>query len=227
MGTAFSLALRDSLGPVGRRALMLSLGGALVLLTCLWLGAWALLGLIHVSRFPWIDTPIEILGNIAALVIAWLVFPAMSMLVLSLFLDRVVAAIERAHYPGLPPARAAGLGEAIKSGARLALLGLVLNIAALPLYLFLPGINFLVFYALNGYLVGREYFEQVALRRLEPPRARAMWHRYRNRLILAGAIVSFFLSIPFVNLAAPLIGVAFMLHLFEDLRRRTEILVGA
>ncbi len=219
MGTAFSLALGDALTPAGRRALIWSFAGALVLLACLWLGAWALLGLVHVSRFPWLDTPIEILGNIAALVIAWMVFPAMSMLVLSLFLDRVVGVFERAHYPGLPPARAAGLGEAIASGLRLALLGLVLNLAVLPLYIFLPGVNLVVFYALNGYLVGREYFEAIALRRLEPRDARAAWHRNRVRLILAGAMIAFLLSVPLVNLAAPLVGAAFMLHLFEALRR--------
>jgi uncharacterized protein involved in cysteine biosynthesis len=46
-----------------------------------------------------------------------------------------------------------------------------------------------------------------------------MWRRYRARLVVAGAIIALLLSIPIVNLAAPLIGVAFMLHLFERLRR--------
>ncbi len=224
MGTAFALALSDALTPAGRRALMLSLGGALALLLCLWLGAWALLGLVHVGRFPWLDLPIEILGNLAALFLAWLVFPSMSMLVLSLFLDRIIAAIERAHYPELPAARASGIGEAIAGGLKLALLGLVLNLAALPLYFFLPGINLVIFYGLNGYLVGREYFEQIAYRRLEPREARAAWRAHRYRLIAAGAIVAFLLSVPLINLAAPLVGAAFMLHLFERQRRREKIL---
>jgi CysZ protein len=220
MGEAFALALRDALTPAGRRALVLSLLGALALMVALWIGAWLLLGLIHVARFPWLDWPIEILGGLAALILAWLLFPATSLLVLSLFLDRVIAAFERAHYPGLPPPRDAGIAEAIASGLRLALLGLVLNLAALPIYIFLPGISLVLFYALNGYLVGREYFEAVALRRLAPRDARALWHADRLRLIVAGAAIAFLLSIPLVNLAAPLIGAAAMLHLFEGMRRR-------
>jgi uncharacterized protein involved in cysteine biosynthesis len=46
-----------------------------------------------------------------------------------------------------------------------------------------------------------------------------MWHRYRVRLVIAGALIAFALSVPVLNLAAPLIGVAFMLHYFERLRR--------
>jgi CysZ protein len=220
MGEAFALALQDALTPAGRRALLWSLVGALALLLALWFGAWLLLGLIHVARFPWLDWPIELLGGLAALVLAWMLFPATSLLVLSLFLDRVITAFERAHYPGLPPPREAGIGEAIRSGLRLALFGLVLNLAALPIYIFLPGISLVLFYALNGYLVGREYFEAVALRRLTPRDARALWHANRLRLILAGAAISFLLSIPGVNLVAPLIGVAALLHLFQGLRRR-------
>ena len=61
--------------------------------------------------------------------------------------------------------------------------------------------------------------EAVASRRFGPAPLKAMWRRYRVRLTIAGAIVAFLLSVPLVNLAAPIIGVAFMLHLFEPLRR--------
>jgi len=39
---------------------------------------------------------------------------------------------------------------------------------ALPLYIFVPGVNLVLFYGLNGYLLGREYFAMVAMRRLDP-----------------------------------------------------------
>jgi CysZ protein len=45
---------------------------------------------------------------------------------------------------------------------RLTVLTLLLNLLALPVYLLLPGINLFLFLALNGYLLGREYFEVVA-----------------------------------------------------------------
>jgi CysZ protein len=221
MWAALSLALSDSLAPAGRRALLLSLGGALLLLVGLWLGASALLAVIHVSRFHWLDTVVDVVGSLAALFIAWLLFPAMSMLVLGLFIEPVVAAIERTHYPGLPPVRRIGIGEAITSGVRLALLALVLNLLMLPLYLF-PVVNVAIYYGLNGYLVGRAYFETIALRRMERRNVRSMWHGSRGQLSIAGAIIAVLLSLPLINLVAPLIGAAFMLHLFEALRRRVS-----
>ena len=228
MWRALSRACGDAVAPAARRALLLSLGGALLLLACLWLGASALLAALHLTGFHWLDAVIDVLGGLAALFIAWLLFPAMSMLVLGLFLDSVIAAVERVHYPEAPPARRVGLGEALGSGLRLAFLSLFVNLLMLPLYLFLPGGNAVIFYGINGYLVGREYFESVALRRMEPRAVRSLWRWRRGRLTIAGIIITFLLSLPLVNLIAPLIGVAFMLHLFEALPRRAvrEIAAG-
>jgi CysZ protein len=217
MWKAFSLAVGDAVAPAERQALLLSLAGTLVLLLALWLGASFLLSVLHLSGISWLDTVIGVLGSLASLFVAWLLFPAMSMLVLRFFLDRIIASIERRHYPGLPPARRIGLRESIGSALRLALIGLVLNLVILPLYL-LPVANLFIFYGVNGYLVGREYFESVAFRRLDAAGVRSMWRRYRVRLFLAGLVIAFLLSLPLVNLIAPLIGVAFMLHLFEGLR---------
>jgi CysZ protein len=219
MFAAFSRALGDTFAAEQRRFLLLSLGLALALLVVLWIAASALIAGLHVSGISWLNSVINVLGSLAALMIAWTLFPAMATLVLGLFLDRVIASIERVHYPDLPPARRIGIGKAIASGLRLFLLALVLNLVLLPLYL-LPGVNLVLYYGLNGYLVGREYFELIALRRMEPSEMRALWQRRRGQLVLAGAVIAFLLSLPFVNLVAPLTGAAFMLHLFEGLRRR-------
>jgi uncharacterized protein involved in cysteine biosynthesis len=219
MWKALFLALSDALAPAERQALLLSLVGTLLLLLALWLGASLLLMALHLSGISWLDTVINVLGSLAGLFVAWLLFPAMSMLVLGFFLDRVIASIERRHYPALPPARRIGFAESIGSALRLALLSLALNLVILPLYL-LPVVNLVIFYGVNGYLVGREYFASVALRRLDAAGVLSMWRRYRFRLLLAGLIIAFLLSLPLVNFVAPLIGVAFMLHLFEDIRHR-------
>jgi uncharacterized protein involved in cysteine biosynthesis len=76
-----------------------------------------------------------------------------------------------------------------------------------------------VFYGLNGYLLGREYFETVALRRLDPKRASELRRREKWRVFLAGVIITLLLTVPFLNLIAPVIATAFMLHLFESVRR--------
>lgn len=222
MGRALSLAVADAFAPAERRLLLLTVAGTVLLLLALWLGASLLLAALHVTGLHWLNLVIAVLGSAAALFVAWLILPAMTILILGFFLDRIIQSIESRHYPGLPPPRAIGIGPSLASALRLALLGLALNLLAIPLYLFLPVANIVIYLGINGYLVGREYFEAVAYRRLDRPSLKSLWHRQRWRLTTAGAIVAFLLSIPVVNLAAPIIGVAFMLHLFEMLRRRDE-----
>ncbi len=94
----------------------------------------------------------------------------------------------------------------------------VLNLAALPLYL-IPVVNALVFYGLNGYLLGREYFEMVAPRRLEMEPRRVLWRRRRLGFVLAGVAFAFLSTLPLVNLLAPVIAAAAMTHLVESYRR--------
>ena len=218
MLTALRLAIADALRPEQRRAIVISLVLALVLLLALWLGVTTVLHEVRVAGIGWLDALIEVLGSLAALILAWILFPAVTLLVLGFFLDRVVSAAERRHYPNLPPARRIGIAEAVASAARILLLALVANLAALPFYMF-PVINLFIYYGLNGYLVGREYFELVALRRLDGAAARAMWRWHRGELVLAGVVIVFLLSVPLVNLAAPVVAAAFMLHVFEGLRR--------
>jgi len=98
-------------------------------------------------------------------------------------------------------------------------LAVVLNLLALPVYLLLPGINFFVFLGLNGYLLGRAYFEGVALRRLDTAATRAARHRFGGRIFLGGLVIAGLFSLPLVNLVAPVIATAFMVHLFEALRQ--------
>jgi len=88
-------------------------------------------------------------------------------MVMGFFVERVAGAVEALHYPGRGPPRRASVGETMAVTLRLMSFSILLNLLALPIYVLLPGINFFVFLGLNGYLFGREYFEVVALRRLD------------------------------------------------------------
>jgi len=216
--TTLHLAFEDAFRPKQRRAIALSLVLALAALLLLWLGATALLDHLAFFGIAWLDTPIAILGSVAALVLSYLLFPAMTALMLGFFLDGVIAEVERRRYPALAPPRRTAMASILVSALRLFLLAVILNVAALPFYI-APGINLFIYYGLNGYLVGREYFELVALRRLDGRAARAMWRRHRGRFVLAGIVIAVLLSVPLFNLMAPLVAAAFMLHVFEGLRR--------
>jgi uncharacterized protein involved in cysteine biosynthesis len=187
--------------------------GALVALS------WYGLGYVNVFDIGWVDTTIQWLGGAVAFVLGFLLFPGIVSAVIGLFLEEIARAVEARYYPSLPPARGTTLGTDVLSAARLALMSLILNILALPLY-FVPVLNVFVFYALNGYLLGREYFELAALRRLSQGEARAMRRRHRLGVQISGVVITILLTIPVINCVLPVVAAAFMVHEFERLRRR-------
>jgi len=91
---------------------------------------------------------------------------------------------------------------------------IVLNLPALPLYVRVRGINLVLFLSLNGYLLRRGYFEVVSLRGLDAGATRAMRNRFAGRIAVGGVVI---FALARVNLVAPLIATAFMVHVFEML----------
>ena len=75
-----------------------------------------------------------------------------------------------------------------------------------------------VFYAINGYLLGREYFEIVSVRRLDPHIARALRKRHKFRIFMCGIVIAMLMTLPLVSWLMPVIAVAFMVHVFEDIQ---------
>jgi CysZ protein len=43
-----------------------------------------------------------------------------------------------------------------------------------------------------------------------------VFQRQKGKFILAGVVIAFLSTIPFLNLIAPVIGIAFMVHIFES-----------
>ena len=222
MVVAFFRAVGALSEPPMRRVVALSLALAVLTFALLWLAVAATL--YHTAFFDWrlLNWLVDLLGGLAVLGLTWLLFPAAVTLIMSFYLERVAAAVEAIDYPGRDPPRAQPLGEILWITLRLSLLTLLLNLLALPVYLLVPGINLFLFLALNGYLFGRGYFEVVALRRLDMGAARRVRSRFAGRIFLGGVVIAGLFALPLVNLVAPVIATAFMLHLFEALPRPVE-----
>lgn len=206
-----------------RRVLWWSLLAAAGLFASLLALAW--IGLYETRLFAlgpleWIA---DALGGLAAVVLAVLLFPGVAGLALTLFLEDVAAAVEARHYPDLPAPRAQPLAEVAATALAFTGVTVAVNLLALPLYgvlLLVPPLNVFVFYALNGYLVGREYYELVALRRLDARGAAALRRRHAGRVVAAGVVIALLATVPVANLLTPVVATAFMVHVVEDLRRR-------
>jgi CysZ protein len=201
-------------------SVMLTLG----LLAGLTLAALWLLGLLpenfDLPLIGEVATPIATLRGLALgamlLLSAFLMFPVAGVFV-NLFLERIADAVETRHYPGLAPARIMGLAEALKGALGFTLVVLGVNLVAIILYLPAGPAAPLMFWAVNGYLFGREYFELVALRRIEPAAMRALRRRHRFQIWLSGSLMAVPLSIPVLNILVPVLGVATYTHMFHRL----------
>ena len=218
MMSALLRAFSDLSAPPVRRFAVLGLVLALASFIVLWTGIAVLLG--RTTLFEWgpLEWLTDILGAVAVLVLSWLLFPAVVTVAMGFFLDRIAGAVEAMHYPGRGPSRHSSVAETVATTLRLMSVALMLNLLALPVYIFAPGINLFVFFGLNGYLFGREYFEVVALRRLGPTATWTARRRAAGRVFLAGVVIAGLFAIPLVNLVAAVVATAFMVHLVEGMR---------
>ena len=194
-----------------RQVLWASLLSTIVVLALFGAGAqWALAALPHTGA-NWADTTIEWISRFLAVVILIpLVHPVVS-LVAGLFLERIAARVEASDYPADPAGRDQSFMQSLVVSLRFTLVLIVVNLIALPFYL-LPGINLVLFWVVNGYLLGREYFELVALRHLDIKAAKTLRKHHALRVFLAGVVVAAFATVPFLNLLTPLFATAYMVH---------------
>lgn len=137
-----------------------------------------------------------------------------------LFLDDVADAVEARHYPHLPPAPNVGLGDNLRESLGFLGVLVVANILALVLY-FTPIAPF-VFYGLNGFLLGREYYRMIAVRRMGRSEAGAAFSRNFLTIWAAGALMAVPLTVPVMNLFVPILGVATFTHLFHRLESKSN-----
>lgn len=135
----------------------------------------------------------------------------------SFFLDDVAQAVEDRHYPGLPPVTRVPFTDAAIDSANFFAVLVAVNLLALMLYAFAGPFVPVVFWAVNGFLLGREYFTLVAMRRLGRVGAKALRRRHAGQIWLAGALMAAPLSVPLVNLVIPVLGAATFTHLFHRL----------
>jgi len=200
-----------------RAVLWKSIGLTLALLLGLWFAMEALLStflLPFLGPWPWVSTALTwIFGAGLVLGMGFLIAPVSSIFA-GVFLDDIADEVEKAHYPDDPPGKALPLTSSI--GITLRFLGLVIlgNLLALILFFFL-GIGVIVFFAVNGYLLGREYFQFAALRHVSLEQAEILRKQHSTTIFLSGLAIAALLSIPFINLMTPLFAGALMVHVFK------------
>jgi len=221
------MALGELFDPALRSVFWKSIGLTIAGLIGVW---FALRGVFSLVALPWLEAWIGgfglpewtgflgVFGMVAAGLalaagLAFLVGPV-SAAIAGVFLDDVAEHIERQDYPDHPAGQAMALVPSVIMSVKF--FGIVIfgNLLAL-LLLLVPGINLIAFFAVNGYLLGREYFTFAAMRFHDERTVHALRARHSLSVLFAGFLIAGFLTVPVLNLLTPLFGGALMVHLHK------------
>lgn len=225
MFTDFATAVGQIADSRFRRVLLVGVGLTLVLLVVIsvafaWLVGWLVP---DSTTLPWLGE-INWVGDF----LSWAAFGLMLFLSVFLmvpvasaftgfFLEDVADAVEDMHYPHLPDVTPPGLYETLRDSVNFFGVLVAVNLLALVLFFFVGPFAPVLFWAVNGYLLGREYFQMVAMRRLGREGAARLRRRYSGQIWLAGTLMAVPLSVPLLNLLIPILGVATFTHMFHRL----------
>lgn len=167
----------------------------------------------------WLAFVFGILASIGLALMLALLLSTVTAVIAGLFLDDVAEVVEKRDYPTDAPGRAMPIGEAIVNSLKFFGVVLVGNIFALFL-LFIPGVNIIAFFLVNGYLLGREFFEFAAMRFRTAEEAKLFRSKHAGTVFMAGLLIAAFLAVPLLNLLTPLFAAGMMVHLHKLLSKR-------
>ena len=212
----------ELLKPKFRSVLLKSIGLTILLFIGAWIGMEMLFSTFLVpflGPWPWVSTAILWLMSAGLVVGAGFLLAPVTALIAGLFLDDVAEYVEQEHYPEDGLGTAMPIGQSIWFALRFTAVVIAANLVALLLVL-LPGINVAIFFLVNGYLLGREYFMFAAMRFRGEEEATAMRKANSTPILFAGLIIAGFMSVPLLNLATPVFAAALMVHLHKATERR-------
>lgn len=214
-----------------RTVLWKSMGLALILIVIVGIGLHQVLVWLAGTAQGWAEQTLGVTTNMPVTLLAWVLsfatalgiiagsiflMPAVTALVASFFVDEIAAEVERSQYPDEPAGRELPLWRALIEGAKTALLAVAVYLVALP-FMLLAGFGAVIFFLATAFLLGREYFILAAMRFRPPAEAKRLRKLHQGTLFIAGLFIAAFVSIPIVNLATPLFGMAFMVHMHKRL----------
>ncbi|KIN63243.1 Membrane protein [Sulfitobacter noctilucicola] len=225
---SFLLALGQLSDPRFRRVFLLGIVLALALLigftaAFAWFTDWITPDAIWVpilGEVQWIDDLLSWGAVFLLLGLSVFLMIPVASAITSMFLDEVAEAVELKHYPNLPATTPVPLGDAIRDTINF--LGVLLgaNILAIILYVMFAPAALFIFWGLNGFLLGREYFTMVAIRWVGRVEAKQLRKRHIGPIWAAGVLMAMPLSVPLLNLIVPILGAATFTHLYHGLTTR-------
>ncbi len=225
---SFTLAIGQLSDPGFRRVFLIGVALALALLigftaAFTWFLEWLTpeeVWLPVLGEVRWLDDLVSWGAAFLLLFLSMFLMIPVASAITSMFLDDVADAVEAKHYPSLPRTHDVSFGEALRDTVNF--LGVLIgaNILAIILYALFAPLTPFIFWGVNGFLLGREYFTMVAIRWVGRIEAKRLRRRFIGTIWIAGILMAMPLSIPLLNLIIPILGAATFTHLFHGLTTR-------
>jgi len=214
--------------PRFRRVLWLGIGLTIALLVAVYAGFLTLITtstgettqLPLIGEVRWLNDLLGWSSFFLMLILSMFLMVPVASAITSMFLNDVAQAVEDKHYPQLSPIAPVPFSEALRDTLSFLGLLIVANVVALFIYAMLPWASLFIFWGLNGYLLGREYFQLAAMRRIGRESARELRRQHRMTIWVAGILMAMPLTIPLLNLVIPILGAATFTHLFHAIQSR-------
>ncbi|SNY90497.1 CysZ protein [Cohaesibacter sp. ES.047] len=208
-----------------RSVLWKMLGITMLLLVLVWIGMESGIGyLLSQEDFlpGWAETTAKIVTGLGFVFGLWFLIIPVSTVVAGLFLDEVSHVVETTHYPHEPHGKDMSIPDTVVQTARFLGVVILVNLVVLLLIPFL-GLGVILFFIANGYLLGREYFEQAALRYHTRAELKELRSRHGAKIFFCGLLIACFIAVPVLNLLTPLFATAFMVHVRKRLTGSTPV----
>lgn len=209
-------AFGDLFSPEFRSVLFKALGLTIALFIVVLVIAELLIASFTHFSWPWADRLVELGTGLALLVAFFFLMSPVTAAFAGLFLDQIAEKVEERHYPSDPRGTSLPTGRAILMAIQFFVVVLLVNLAVLPTVLF--GFGAFVLVAANAYLLGREYFEMVAMRHMPVEEAKILRKENSPAVFVAALLPAVMSLVPFVNLLVPLFSTAYFTHLFKSVR---------
>lgn len=221
----------SALGQIGdpkfRGVLLRGVGLTILLLILACAGAiWLInvlsgneISLPFIGTVPWLNDILNYSGIVLVLILPIFLMVPVASAITSLFLDEVAQAVEDRHYPTLPRVQPVPFADTLRDAVSFLSILIVANLLAFILYVMFPPMAPFIFWAMNGFLLGREYFTLAAMRRVGREAARQLRAKHTATIWVAGTLMAIPLSVPLVNLVIPIFGAATFTHIYHSLSR--------
>lgn len=167
----------------------------------------------------WAESISDFIGEGLSVTLTLVTFPILIPIILGFFEDSLIRVTQKQYYSDQNLKLQDGsIAGDIKDEVKFSLKLLLVNLLILPVYLLLPFLNIILYYIVNGYLIGGRYLYIVAKMHLKKENANLFRKKHRFIICICGSILVLGTTLPVINLFVPFFTVIFMVHLFYKLK---------